>query len=298
MLLVNSLEKSYGEVRVLNEISFEVRSGRSVLLLGPNGAGKTTIIRCIMSLVNFRGDIAFDGHDVKREGSRVRAKIGYMPQRLAYYEKLTVGDHTRFAARLKSVGYDETRRCLEYANLWDLRNRRVKSLSSGMRQRFGIALALLNDPPFLIFDEPTSNIDVQGQLEFQSLIRRLSAEGKTLLITTHLSGLDNLASDAIVLGSGRIVAQGSLKELLTRITATDTMYLKMSKPDVVKALEIFRALGVGEATMKEEWLVVSVRADVKGRILKSLLEGSCEIEDLIVEPRLIESEYLRLLGKS
>ena len=295
-LTVSNLRKRYGKFMAVDDVSFTVERGSTVLMLGPNGAGKTTIIKCIMGLLNFRGKISVEGIDVGKDGRLARERIGYVPQQSAYYENLTVGDEAKLVARLKKTDGREIEDALRIVNLWDVRNRRVKSLSSGMRQRLGIGLAMLSNPEFLIFDEPTSNVDLKGQLDFQSLLKTFSQQGKTLLICTHLSGLDKFAGKVIILDSGRIIANGSPAELLGRINAVDTVFVKLRDADFERASEAIRGV-VGEVTRQDNWLSFSVVPEKKGDVLRAIMEGGSRIEDLVIEPSAIESEYLRLLKK-
>src|SRR2546425_67744 len=163
LLEVEHLTKNFGKFTALNEVSLQIRDGNTVLLLGPNGAGKTTLIRCVMGLLHFRGKITLDSLDARTDGIDLREKIGYVPQQSSYYENLRILDQGRYIAGLKKASFEELKKKLETVGLWNVRTRHVKSLSSGMKQRLGLALALLNDPPFLIFDEPTSNVDMTGQ---------------------------------------------------------------------------------------------------------------------------------------
>src|SRR5579862_2889830 len=171
MLEVSQVSKKFRKFQALDGVSFTIKKGSTVLLLGPNGAGKTTFIRCFMGLLNFKGQISFEGMSVSREGKKVRMKMGYVPQYFTFYEESPVIDQANLVCRLKGAQLKQVEDKLRMFNLWDVRRKSIKSLSSGMRQKLAIALALLNDPPFLIFDEPVTNVDVKGQLEFQSLIK-------------------------------------------------------------------------------------------------------------------------------
>ena len=296
MLSVNNLTKSFGKFTALSEVSFEIKDGDVLLLLGPNGAGKTTAIRCIMGLLNFRGEIKLDSLDARGDGVLLREKIGYVPQQSSYYDSLTILDQGRLMAGFKRASFDELKNKLEMVGLWSVNKRRVKSLSSGMKQRLGIALALLNDPPLLIFDEPTSNVDISGQLEFQSLLQKFSGEGKTMLITTHLTGLDRYVDEVVVLDSGKIVAKGSPQQLLARLGATDTVFIRLELAKIPEALSLLNQNGFGTISTKEDWLLFSVSTAEKAKLLSILSAHNLDVRDIVIQPRDIESEYLRLSG--
>lgn len=295
MLTVSGVTKRYGKFTALSNVSVDLKDGATALLLGPNGAGKTTLIRCILGLVYFWGSIEVAGHDVMKENKQAKSVIGYIPQSLPFLENMKVIDQSKLMARLKGIADGEVKEKLMHVDLWDHREKAVSSLSSGMRQRLGIALALLGDPQLMIFDEPTSNVDLRGQLEFQNLLSELTKLGKTMLITTHLSGLDDYASDAIVLDRGRVVASGQPAELLKQINAVDTIYVRVDDGSMEKATEIANGFSDAAAT-RGDWLLVPVPGSSKSSLIKSLLDN-CNVVDLLVEPATIESQYLRLLGR-
>lgn len=296
LLKIEGLTKFYGDFAALKDVSFEVKQGSTTLLIGPNGAGKTTIIKCIMGLLNFRGRILLEERDARRDGPAIRNMIGYVPQASAYYENLSVLGQSRLIGKLKNAVEEKTREKLRMMNLWEVRGRPVRSLSSGMKQRLGIALALLTDPPFLIFDEPTSNIDVRGQLEFQALLQEFSRQGKTILITTHLTGLGKYAEKVVVLDSGRIVAAGSPEQLLAALGAADTVRIKLPSSELSGASEILKRNGAADVSVEGGWLLFSARSAEKSKLITTIIESGISIEDMVIQPRDVESEYLKLIG--
>ncbi len=279
----------------VENVSFEVEKGSTVLLLGPNGAGKTTIIKCVMGLINFEGIIQVDGLDAGTQGKAVRSRIGYLPQNLSFYETLTIAQQAEFLASLKGVGNGAIREKLETVNLWQFKDRRVRSLSSGMRQRLAIAFALLSDPPLLIFDEPVSNVDLRGQLEFQTLLEQFSKQGKTSLITTHILGLDKYAQMAVVMDQGKVIARGPPDVLLEEIEARDTVYLKVANRDIERATTTLNGGGATSVKTKGEWLIFSAAPAVKAELIRSLVEAGIRINDVIIEPATIEAQYIKFL---
>jgi ABC-2 type transport system ATP-binding protein len=297
-LAISDVSKYFGHFRALNQVNFEIQEGSTVILIGPNGAGKTTLLRCILGLLNFRGRITLDGVDVKKHGERVRSMIGYVPQQSAYYENLAVMDESRLIAKLKKSPFSRIEPCLKEFNLWEQRKKQIRSLSSGMKQRLGVALALLSDPSFLIFDEPTSNLDLLNQLEFQAMLERLAKEGKTILVATHLSGLSKSADRAIVIDLGRVVADGVPKELLQRINTTDTVYVRTRSEDVERVQQLLQEDGVRNLSFKGGWISFLVSPERKAQSLSKLVGAGYSVEDVIIEQSSIESEYLKFLDRS
>jgi len=297
---VQHVTKKYGgfkKTAVLQDATLQVRKGNHLLILGPNGAGKTTLLKCILGLASFEGSIIVNGIDVKKDSTGVKRTLGYMPQNYAFYENLTVLQQAKMSQSLKNRGEEETQEKLQIVDLWNVRNRKVRALSDGMRQRLGIALALIGNPPFLILDEPTSNIDLRGQLDFQDLLLRLLKEGKTMVTTTHLTGLGELASQVMVLDRGKMIYYGKPNELLGSLDVADTLYLRVDSSRY-NDLKAFIASNLkDELISKGNWSIVPLPNAIKMKFLKSLLESGLKIDDLMLERTSIESEYLKLVDK-
>ena len=304
MLTVTNLTKTFGKFKALDNVSFTVEKGDAALLIGPNGAGKTTAIKCTLGLLRYRGSIVVDGKDVFNDGGKARQKIGYVPQQLAFGYDSSVEEQAYFIAKLKRAPKEEAVEALKEAHLWEIRRRKATSLSHGMRQKFAISMAMLTDPPMLIFDEPINNVDLKGQLEFRNRVIELKKKGKTLLIATHLSGLSEFMATAIVLQKGRIVAQGTPGDLLSKMNAADTIYLRVGEEDGPKVISIVEshfersAAETGPRVRQNaEWLVFSLPPGMKANLLKEVQEAGIPIKDLIIEPSTIESQYVKLLGE-
>ena len=181
------------------------QKGEAVALWGPNGAGKTTAIRCILGLQPYRGTILVGGHDVRREGKKARAAVGYVPQELAFQENVPVWETLAFYARLRRSTAPEVDRRLEELGIAQAKEKRVGELSGGMKQRLALATALLADPPILVLDEPTSNLDPAGRFAFLRTLTELRRGGKTVLFSSHrIEEVKALADRVIVLERGRV----------------------------------------------------------------------------------------------
>jgi len=297
MLKVEDVTKKYGRFTALEHISMNLKRGRHLLVLGPNGAGKTTLIKCILGLAGFKGSIYVGGLSVKKASTKVKRFVGYVPQNYAFYENITVNEQARMSCSLKKVANGQAEEKLNIVDLWSVRNRKIRALSDGMKQRLGIALALIGDPPFLILDEPTTNVDLKGQLEFYGLLEKLLRGGITLLTATHLSGLGELANEIMILDGGHEVAIGEPSALLDKANISDTLYVRVKEDrtrDMMALIESFVKNGVA---INGEWLTVSVPGNLKLRLLKSLMESGDGLRDVIIERTRIESEYVKLLGE-
>jgi len=241
MIRVDSLTLSFGRTRVLGGVSFEVARGEAVALWGPNGAGKTTVIRAALGLLPFRGTITIDGVDVRRRGKTARSLVGYVPQELSFYDDLRAGEAVRLFGRLRRTPKARGIEALERVGLSDQRRKRIGALSGGMKQRLALALALLADPPALILDEPTSNLDAQGRADMLDALVALRQSGKTILFTSHRSEeMDQLAHRVLTIEQGRIVGErrsGDSCAGAARVT------VRLSEDEVARAAEAVAGAG-------------------------------------------------------
>jgi ABC-type multidrug transport system ATPase subunit len=292
---IDNVEKKYGRFTALHKLSLEIKPGAHILILGPNGAGKTTLIKSIMGILNFKGKITIDGIDVNKDPRGAKKVIGYVPQNYAFYEALTIYEHAKLTTRLKNLGPEQIEEKLRLVNLWDARKRRVRACSDGMKQRLGIALALIGNPKLLLLDEPTSNIDLRGQLEFQRLLRALLAQGKTMITTSHLTGLGELASEVMIVDHGRVITRGPPEELMSRLSVNDTLFVRVRGADADGVTKLAKELGAFDFEVDGEWLRASVPSKIKLGVLRGLVNSSYNISDVLVERSEIESEYVKLL---
>jgi ABC-type multidrug transport system ATPase subunit len=287
---IDNVEKKYGKFTALHKLSLEIKPGAHILILGPNGAGKTTLIKSIMGILNFKGKITIDGIDVNKDPRGAKKVIGYVPQNYAFYEALSIYEHAKLTTRLKNLGTEQIEEKLRLVNLWDARKRKVRACSDGMKQRLGIALALIGNPKLLLLDEPTSNIDLRGQLEFQRLLRALLAQGKTMITTSHLTGLGELASEVIIIDHGRVITRGPPEELMSRLSVNDTLFVRVRGADADSVTKLAKDLGAFDFEVDGEWLRASVPSKIKLGVLKGLVNSPYNISDVLVERSEIEAE--------
>ncbi|MGE3599439.1 MAG: ABC transporter ATP-binding protein [Dehalococcoidia bacterium] len=212
---VVGLSKTYGVERVLDGLTFTAGAGEVIALLGPNGAGKTTLLKCLLGLARFEGEAQIDGLDVRRAGKETRRRIGYVPQAPAFPSYLTVADALEHFADLRGLRGVDIDAAVARVGLTAHADKKVDALSGGLRQRLGLAVALLGDPLILLMDEPVASIDPEGRRVFTRLVEDLRAEGRTVIVSTHvLRLLEGVADRAIVLVDGRLVYDGSLAAVL------------------------------------------------------------------------------------
>ncbi len=217
MIHAQNLTKRYGSLTVLDGVSFTIQAGEAVALWGANGAGKTTTLRCLLGVHAFEGQLTVNGVDVRRNGKAARAQIGYVPQEAGFYD-LTVWETLHFYARLKKVKTSQIESALVRVQLTDHSRKSVSALSGGMKQRLTLAVALLSDPPLLLLDEPTANLDVQAQRDFVHTIQTLNQSGKTIIFSSHrIDEVLTLASRVLVLNNGKLALECKPQELSARL---------------------------------------------------------------------------------
>ena len=223
MLVIEGLSKTYGnDVRALDDVSLTIPAGMFGLL-GPNGAGKSTLMRTIATLQPAdRGSIHFEGIDASAEPDRIRAMLGYLPQDFSVYPRINAEDLLDHIALLKGIDDRRARReavqaLLVQTNLHNHRKKAVASYSGGMRQRFGIAQALLGDPKLLIVDEPTAGLDPEERNRFHNLLAEIGEE-KAVILSTHIvDDVADLCPQMAVIADGRIQLQGAPTDLIAEI---------------------------------------------------------------------------------
>ena len=220
LLTVNNLTKRFGRCVAVDDLSWEMRRGEAIALWGRNGAGKTTALKCILGLHRCEGRIAIAGRDAVRDGKRARAAIGYVPQELALPADMGTVEALAFYARLKKVAGERVREALCEVEMQEHAKKKIGELSGGMKQRVALAVALLSDPPLLILDEMTSNLDAAARAEFLALLLRQKKLGKTILFTSHRPGeVAALADRVLILDRGRLAkecAPGDLMHMIDR----------------------------------------------------------------------------------
>lgn len=215
---VNNLSKHYRDLKAVDSISFSVNEGEIYGFLGQNGAGKSTTIRMLLTLVQpTAGNIRIFGLDLRTHRKQILTKVGAIIEKPDLYKYLTARENLSIFARLSGMrpSSDQLLEMLEMVGLKDRVNSKIKTYSQGMKQRLGIAVALINDPKLIILDEPTNGLDPQGIADMRNLILRLSKEfGKTILISSHLlNEIEMIADRMLIIDKGKKIVEGAVAEL-------------------------------------------------------------------------------------
>jgi len=280
MISVHDLVVRFGRFRAVDGVSFDVAPGEAVALWGPNGAGKTTVLRSVLGLLRYRGTIHAAGLDARRHGRRVRSLIGYVPQELAFSDDWRCREALTLFARLRRAAPRRVEQSLYTVGLLDASGKRVRELSGGMKQRLALAAALLDDPPILLLDEPTSNLDAQAQGEFIHLLAALNRSGKTLLFTSHRPDeVQALGTRVLMLERGRLVRESSPASLRDRSPERALLKLIVA-PDLLQtALDALVADGFAASRNGTGVNIALSEADVS-RPIASLARAEIRVADV------------------
>jgi ABC-2 type transport system ATP-binding protein len=286
MIEVSNLTKSYGTHLAVDHISFKAKSGEVVGLLGPNGAGKTTTMRMLTGFMPpTEGKASIAGHDVVDDSLEARRSVGYLPERVPVYPDMTVRGYVTFWAKLRGIRDARPRvnDVLDRVQLADRQNTLIRHLSKGMRQRLGLAQALVHNPPVIILDEPTIGIDPQQVIEVRDSVRALGAD-HTVLFSTHiLSEAEQVCDRVLIMDKGRIVAHGKPSELRKKLQPGTSLYVEIGGASTEKARALLSSIPG----------VVSVDPDDSGFVVRAKSETNTDIRAVISE-RVIKAGYTLL----
>lgn len=289
---LEQLSCHFGDVRALDKLELALHPGEVLGLLGHNGAGKSTAMKLILGiLAPTAGQVRVFGEDPRGPGSdRLRLRLGYLPENVSFYDNLTGREVLQYFARLKRVSPREVSRLLDQVGLDHASGRRVRTYSKGMRQRLGLAQALLGDPRLLLLDEPTVGLDPMATRDVYDTIDGLRSRGTAVIISSHvLPGIEQNVDRVAILGEGRLLAEGTIEALRNRAELPMTIRIRQQPSatppgsDLHPAIEAVTDLG-------DNNLALTVRSEDKLRVLNELLKLP-GLEDVTVEPPTLESLY-------
>jgi ABC-2 type transport system ATP-binding protein len=213
-IVVSGLTKTFGAVKAVDNLSFSVPTGTITGFLGPNGAGKTTTLRCLLGLVGPNGGTATIGGRAYRDLDRPAETVGAMLEASSFHPARTGRNHLRVYCTVNGFPDQRAEEVLDLVGLTKAGNQKVRGYSMGMRQRLGLAAALLGDPKVLILDEPANGLDPEGIAWLRRFLRNMSEQGRTVLVSSHvLSEVEQTVDNVVIINRGALVRQGSLSEL-------------------------------------------------------------------------------------
>jgi ABC-2 type transport system ATP-binding protein len=289
------------EIRAVDNLNLNVEKGSIFGLLGPNGAGKTTLIMMLTGLtLPTSGSGRVLGHDIVKESLQIRKKVGLLPEGFGFYDHLTAEENLNYVAALNDIPKDERKKRIEDAlasvGLLEVKDRKFGGYSRGMRQKLGIAQALLKNPELLILDEPTAGVDPEGARAIRELVLKLNREGKTIMLSTHLLFEVGPICDSIaIINCGRLVLQGKVRDLLEKLMAEEGYRIKIEGSGEVGAFaEALSSLdGVKSVRLEGKAVHVLAVKDVRADIGKLSSKYNIEIITLELQQPSLEDLFIK-----
>lgn len=293
VISLQAVNKCYASETVVRDVNFNVNSGECVVLVGHNGAGKTTLMKLMLGLTRpTSGTVEVLGGNPAFNAAAAQHKtLGYLPESVAFYEAMTGLEVLQFYARLKGVSNLDCENLLELVDLADASRRRVGTYSKGMRQRLGLAQAMLGDPQLLFLDEPTTGLDPLLRHHFYELIDGLHKQGATSIISSHaLNEVEARADRFIIMKAGVIVANGTLDELYQQVALPIQIRIAVASGEASKIAE---RLGseVNVVHVNEQSVCLICSSDEKMSLIRRLTDLGDAVQDLQITPPRLDEVY-------
>lgn len=300
MIQVEGLIKDYGARRALHSISFDANQGEIVGFLGPNGAGKTTTMRILTGYMPpTDGKAIVAGYDVVDESLEVRRRVGYLPETVPLYNDMTALEYLKFMADLRRIPQSEDRayETLEQVNLQDRANSYIGNFSKGMRQRVGLAQALIHRPEVLILDEPTIGLDPAQVVEIRNVIKEIGKD-RTVLLSTHiLSEAQNMCDRVLIINKGSIVAEDTPENLQSRLVGSQRVVLRVRGDSDGLSETIKKVKGTRNVEAKQDDSVefeFSSGQDIRPQVAKAIIQAGYELIEMRPIGMSLEEIFLEL----
>ncbi|MBA6156553.1 ATP-binding cassette domain-containing protein [Tenacibaculum sp. S7007] len=295
ILSIKNLDKKYGKVHAVNNLSFDIKKGEVYGILGPNGSGKSTTLGIILNVVN-RTSGDFNWFDGKLSTHEALKKVGAIIERPNFYPYMSAVQNLQLICKIKGVSYDKIEEKLKVVNLFERRNSKFKTYSLGMKQRLAIASALLNDPEILILDEPTNGLDPQGIHEIRQIIKEIAKNGTTILLASHLlDEVEKVCSHVLIIRNGVKLYSGRVDEM-----TTSNGYFELeseNNKELIKHLENHSSIG----SIKEEngILIANLTSELSAsEINQFLFNNNITLSHLVKRKPSLEQQFLDLTNNN
>ncbi len=307
MIEVNNLVKRYGDHTAVDHLSFKIEKGKIYGFLGPNGAGKSTTMNMITGYIaSTEGTVRIDGHDILEEPEAAKKCIGYLPEQPPLYFDMTVLEYMKFVADLKKIPKDKKATMIEevmdMVKISDMRNRLIKNLSKGYRQRVGLAEAIMGYPEVIILDEPTVGLDPKQIIEIRTLIKDLKKKHTVILSSHILSEVSAVCDYVLIISHGKLVASDTPENLgkLAEGSNTLEMLIKGEKSQIKQALESIE--GVNSVTIEKDekqnlWsakVSTEENNDIREKVFYKMSDINCPIYEMKSKKVSLEEIFLEL----
>ena len=292
---VSDLVKVYGDVRAVDGINLRIRKGEVFAFLGPNGAGKTTTVEMIETIrTPTSGGIRLKGLDVCKRIDDVKKIIGVLPQEFSSFDNLRVRETIQFYASLYAT-HRSTDELMRLMDLGEHEKKLYKNLSGGLKQRVGIAVALVNDPEIVFLDEPTTGLDPAARREVWRVIAGLKKEGKTVFLTTHyMEEAEELADHVAIINHGKIIAEGSVEQLIEKHGSGLTLVIHGPVGDLNG---FFKEHGLKPSECKDDLCIKLKDKDELLSVLQELKDHDIKFKEVNVRRSNLEEVFLKLTGE-
>ncbi len=300
------LVKVYGTKVAVDRLNLRVAEGEVFGFLGPNGAGKTTTILMLLGLTEpTSGSARVYGSDPTREPLKVKRIAGYLPEKVGFYDDMTAKQNLEYTAALNGISIEVAEKKIEellkLVGLADVAEHKVGTFSHGMKQRLGIADVMVKDPKIAFFDEPTAGIDPEGTDQVLTLIKSMSKQGVTIVISSHqLHQVQKVCTRVGIMANGRLVAEGSVDELGKQIIGGGKFRIEaqVSQPSdrLVNAIE--RVQGVGNVEVNGDRLLISCDEDIRAQIARVIIDSESLLVQMKIEEYSLDDIYLRYFRES
>jgi ABC-2 type transport system ATP-binding protein len=296
ILSIRNLNKKFGRIHAVNDLSFDIQKGTVYGILGPNGSGKSTTLGIILNVVNrTSGEFSwFDGTISTHEALK---RVGAIIERPNFYPYMSAVENLKLVCKIKEIPYDRIEQRLAQVNLYERRNSKFKTYSLGMKQRLAIASALLNDPEILILDEPTNGLDPQGIHEIRSIIKKIAANGTTILLASHLlDEVEKVCTHVVVIREGIKLYSGRVDE----ITASHGIIEIESQAPKNEIFSILKEMdGIQSVQEEGERIFLKLNKDLSASELnKQLMQKNIELSHLVKRRPTLEQQFLSLTNNN
>ena len=300
MIQVNGLTKDYGARRAIANLTFDAEQGEIVGFLGPNGAGKTTTMRILAGYMPpTDGTATVAGYDVVEESLEVRRRVGYLPETVPLYTDMTAVEYLKFMADLRHIPNSRERayETLERVNLSDRADGYIGNFSKGMRQRMGLAQALIHRPEVLILDEPTIGLDPAQVVEMRSVIREIGKD-RTVLLSTHiLPEAQQICDRVLIINKGSIVAEDTPENLQSRLVGSQRVILRVRGDSDGLTARIAKIKGVRDVEGKSDGSIefeFGAGQDIRPQVAKAVIQGGYDLLEMRPVGMSLEEIFLEL----
>jgi ABC-2 type transport system ATP-binding protein len=296
ILSLKNLDKKYGPVHAVNNLSFDIQKGNVYGILGPNGSGKSTTLGIILNVVNrTSGEFSwFNGTSTTHDALK---KVGAIIERPNFYPYMTASQNLKLICKIKGVSFDKIDEKLKIVNLYERRDSKFRTFSLGMKQRLAIASALLNDPEILILDEPTNGLDPQGIHEIRQIIKGIAKNGTTILLASHLlDEVEKVCSHVVVIRKGIKLYAGRVDEL----TASNGLFeLKVDKSEEQLTALLENHEAISSVKKEEEVLIATLNKEMSASEMNAFLfENGITLSHLVKRKPSLEQQFLSLTNNN